>query len=110
MLIAILALRGVWAIARNAPFDKPNWKRVFVAGVAMIVCLSIFVDSYNEWRGVVDILGPASDIPQQWTRLTDQHPFLRFALAPLSALIFCGLLFLAGTFLQTLKGYAHPTP
>lgn len=110
MLIAILALRGVWTIAHNAPLDKPNWRRVFVAGVAVIVCLSIFVDSYNEWRGVNDILGPASDIPRQWTRLTNQHPFLRFSLAPLSALIFCGWIFLAGTFLQNLKGYAQPTP
>jgi hypothetical protein len=94
MSIAILALRGVWIIARKARLDEPHRQRVFVTGVAVIVCLSIFVDSYNEWRGVDDILGPASDIPQQWTRLNGQHPVLRFSLAPLSAVIFSGLLFL----------------
>ena len=110
MLIAILALRGVWIVARNTRLDKPIWQRIFVTGAAAIVCLSMLVDSYNEWRGVDDFLGPTSEIPRWWTALNDQRPLLRFSLAPLSALVFCSFLFLADNFLQTLKRYAHLTP
>jgi hypothetical protein len=96
VLVAILALKGLWALAGYARLDEPNWRRAFLLGATVIVCLAVFVDSYNEWRGVDDVFAAVSGIPHWWAKFGEEQPVLRYSLAPLSALTLCGVFALAG--------------